>query len=193
MEQDLVVRYPNLFGAVTWGQVQCHFALLGDEPPVALVSNISIVPFVGDKVAQIELEAGRLEIIGGTLEPGESYREAIERELIEEAGARLLSLEPFGAWYCRSSAPSAYRSHIPHPDFVRLVALAEIEIVNLPEVPEGGEPVRFVHLLSVEAAAQSYTAQGRPELAELYLLADEIKRSNTLHVRAPSPIVGEEL
>ena len=171
MQQDLAPQYPNLFGPATWGPVQCRFALLESNPPAALVSNISIVPFAGDKVAQIELENGLLEIIGGTLEPGESYRGAIERELIEEAGARLLSLEPFGVWYCHSTAPIPYRPHIPHPDFYRLVAYAEVEIVGPPQVPEGGEPVRYVHLLPVEEAANSFRSQGRPELAELYLLA----------------------
>jgi 8-oxo-dGTP diphosphatase len=99
-QQDLAAQYPNLFGPVTWGPVECRFALLECAPLAELVSNITIVPFIGDRVVQIELEDGSLEIVGGTLEPGERYQEAIERELIEEAGARLLSLEPFGAWNC---------------------------------------------------------------------------------------------
>lgn len=175
MEQYLSARYPALFGPVAWGPAQCRFSLLEDEPPTSLVSNISIVPFVGDMVAQIELEDGRLEVIGGTLEAGESYRAAIERELVEEAGARLLSLELFGVWHCHSTAPTAYRLHIPHPNFCRLVAYAEIEIVGPPQVPEGGEPVRLARLLTVEDAASRYIAQGRRELAELYLLAEKVR------------------
>jgi 8-oxo-dGTP pyrophosphatase MutT (NUDIX family) len=176
MEQDLAAQYPNLFGPVTWGPVQCQFVLQESEPPAHLVSNISIVPFVGDKVIQIELDDGSLEIVGGTLEPGESYQEAIERELMEEAGARLLSLEPFGVWHCHSPAPSPFRPHIPHPDFYRLSAYAEIEIVGPPQLPEvGGERVRAVHVLPVEVAANNFRAQGRPELAELYLLAGSIR------------------
>ncbi|HYP19783.1 MAG TPA: NUDIX domain-containing protein [Chloroflexia bacterium] len=175
MERKLAREYPDLFGPVTWGPVQCRFALLGDEPPAHLVSNISIVPFVGSRAVQLELEDGSLEIIGGTLEPGESYREAIERELVEEAGARLLRLEPFGVWHCHSTAPTAYRPHIPHPDFYRLVAWAEVEIVGLPQVPEGGERVRQVHLLAVEEAAAAFRAHGRAELAELYLLAERVR------------------
>jgi 8-oxo-dGTP pyrophosphatase MutT (NUDIX family) len=171
MEQGLAAHYPALFATVTWGTVQCSFALLQNEPPARMVSNISIVPFVGGQVAQIELEDGSLEIIGGTLEPGETYREAIERELMEEAGARLLSLEPFGIWHCHSTAPTAYRPHIPHPHFYRLVARAEIEIVGPPQVPAGGERVRRVHVLPAEEAADHFRAQSRPELAELYLLA----------------------
>ena len=176
MEQDLAARYPNLFGPVAWGPVRCHFVLLDSEPSAHLVSNISIVPFVGDNVVQIELEDGSLEIVGGTLEPGESYREAIERELMEEAGAQLVSLKPFGAWRCHSSAPAPFRPHLPHPDFYRLSAYAEIEIVGTPQLPEeGGERVRTVHLLPVEEAANNFRAQGRLELAELYLLAERIR------------------
>jgi 8-oxo-dGTP pyrophosphatase MutT (NUDIX family) len=140
------------------------------------VSNISIVPFVGNNVVQIELEDGSLEIVGGTLEPGESYREAIERELMEEAGAQLVRLKTFGVWHCHSSAPAPFRPHIPHPDFYRLSAYAEIEIVGPPQLPgEGGEQVRTVHLLPVVAAANHFRAQGRPELAELYLLAERVR------------------
>jgi 8-oxo-dGTP diphosphatase len=178
-QNDVAAQYPDLFGPVTWGPVQCRFTLLENNPPAALVSNISIVPFVNDKVVQIELEDGSLEIVGGTLEPGENYREAIERELAEEAGARLLRLEPFAVWYCHSTAPTAYRPHIPHPDFYRLVAYAEVEIVGHPQVPEHGEQVRLVHVLPVQEAANRYRAQGRPELADLYLLAEKLKRDNT--------------
>jgi 8-oxo-dGTP pyrophosphatase MutT (NUDIX family) len=158
--------------------VQCLFSLLDSHPPAELVSNISIVPFVADKVVQLELEDGRVEIVGGTLEPGESYRQAIERELMEEAGARLLHLELFGTWHCHSNAPTPYRPHLPHPDFHRLVAYAEIDIIGPPRVPRDGEPVRWVRLLSVEEAAQRFTAQSRPELAELYLLAAKIRRDD---------------
>ena len=44
----------------------------------------------------LRLQTGEWEIPGGTLEAGESYIEAINRELIEEAGARLISFESFG-------------------------------------------------------------------------------------------------
>ena len=172
---DLPAIYPSLFGPVGWGPVQCRFALLEAEPPAQSVSNINIVPFVGDLAVLIELEGGTLEPVGGTLEPGETYLQAVERELMEEVGARLLSLELFGVWHCQSSAPAPFRPHIPHPEFYRLVAYGDIEIVGKPQSLEGAERVCHVHLLPVEEAANSYRANGRPELAELYLLAKRIR------------------
>lgn len=172
---DLTAHYSSLFGPVGWGPVQCRFALLETAPPEELVSNINIVPFVGDQAVLIELENDGLEPVGGTLEPGETYQQTVERELMEEAGGRLLSLELFGVWHCHSSAPAPFRPHIPHPDFCRLVAYGDVEIVAQPQTLEGAERVRHVHVLPVEEAADRFRAHGRAELAELYLLAKRIR------------------
>ena len=61
---------------------------------------------------------------------------------LEEAGARLLTFTPLGAWQCRSSAPTPYRAHQPHPTFYRLVGYGAVEVVGPPQNPVGSKAVR---------------------------------------------------
>ena len=63
------------------------------------------------------------------------------RELLEEAGAQLLTFELFGAWHCRSSAPAPYRPHLPHPESYRVVGYGEVALVGAPTNPPDGEQV----------------------------------------------------
>ena len=111
---------------------------------------------------------------GGTLEPGESYSNAISRELIEEAGARLITFEPFGAWHCFSTAPKPHRPHLPHPEFYRLVGYGAVEVIGSPENPEDGEQVASVVFVTIEEASQRFRSINRFELAELYQLTARI-------------------
>lgn len=162
---------PNLFGDTIWGALKCRFELRDSPPPASLISSVNIVPFVGGQVLMIRLQSGEWEIPGGTLEPGENHVHAIRRELVEEAGARLVTFEPLGAWRCHSSAPEPYRPHLPHPEFYRFVGYGEVEIITEPQSPVAGEQVALVECVAVEEASQRFLAVGRPELAELYLLA----------------------
>ena len=94
---------------------------------------------------------------GGTLEPDEPYLETLRRELLEEAGARLLTFTPLGAWHCQSVEPQPYRPHLPHPEFYRLVGWGQVELVGVPTSPAGAEQVAAVELVSAGG--------GRPALS----------------------------
>ena len=120
---DCANNYPNLFREMTWpgGPIQVRFRLLDNAPPSHLIANVNIVPWTSDGWLMIQLNDGSWEIPGGTLDPGETYLDTIRRELIEEAGASLKSFQIFGGWYCVSLASTPYRSHLPHPEFYRLV------------------------------------------------------------------------
>lgn len=108
-------RYPNLFQTNVWGQAISQFDV--DLPPEPLISNVNIVPFLDDeKCILIRLDNGNWEMPGETLEPDEHYQSALMRELMEEAGARLVSpFIVFGAWRFVSSTARPYRPHLRIP------------------------------------------------------------------------------
>ena len=168
--------FPNLFANTSWGTVTCTFEYLSEMPPLDLISNVNLVPFKGDRWLVLRLQTGEWEVPGGTLEPGESYSDAISRELIEEAGARLITFEPLGAWHCFSTAAKPYRPHLPHPEFYRLVGYGAVEIIGSPENPEDGEQVTSVEFVTIEEAAQRFRSINRFELAELYQLAARMQK-----------------
>jgi 8-oxo-dGTP diphosphatase len=174
VNQELqLTDFPHLFKEELWpgGPLQVRFELRETPPLANLIANVNIVSRVGDTWLIIKLADGSWEIPGGTLEPGESYFGAARRELLEEAGARLVSFRLFGAWHCTSLAAQPYRPHLPFPEFYRVVGMGEIELVQQPENPVDGEPVVQVELVAIETAIKRFAAMGRLDLAELYRLA----------------------
>lgn len=137
-------RYPHLFAATDLGisDLSAQFERL--TAPPANIASVNCVPFEGDECLVIVLGGENYDIPGGTLEPDEDYEQAVRRELIEEAGARLLSFQIIGAWKCHSNTPFPFRPHLPHPNFHRLVMAGEIETTGAPQNPADGEQVRRV-------------------------------------------------
>jgi 8-oxo-dGTP pyrophosphatase MutT (NUDIX family) len=148
-----------------------------------LIGNVNLVAFVGDLAVILWVAGGRLEIPGGTLEPGEGYLTALERELTEEAGARLLTFTHIGAWCCHSAAPEPYRPHLPHPDFYRVVGYGDVELMGRPTNPAGAEQITAVDLTSVEEASSLFRQWQRPDLAALYRLAHQERQASRLRTQ----------
>ena len=172
--------YPYLAQARRGDSQRWQFELRAAPPPAELISNVYAVSFVGARCLLIRMMHRQRQVwdlTGGTLEPGETYLDAIRRELMEEAGAQLLTFEPFGAWHCWSSAPAPYRPHLPHPESYRVVGYGEAALVGSPTNPPDGEQVIEVACVSVEEAVQRLRTSwpDRPELAELYQLAAALR------------------
>jgi SAM-dependent methyltransferase len=167
-------------GTWHWGAdaIEWTFAP-GDGWDLAGVTNVFLVPFVGDRIAVLRLADGRHASAGGTLEPGEHWCVTATRELMEEVGGRLGQggagplMHPFGILRCNSHAPEPYRPHQPHPITWRVAAWCEVELVGAPAVPEeGGEAVEEVVLASPDDVDRLLS----PWAAALTRLAADLRR-----------------
>lgn len=147
------------------------FALETTVPPIPQIQSVNVVPFVDDHCVLIGLEDGSITLPGGTIEPGESLYGAARRELLEEAGAAIHTLSLIGFWACHSEDAMPWRSHLPHPDFLRLVFWGDVTIVGAPENPADAERITSVEPLATAEAERRLRAPGRADLADLYALA----------------------
>lgn len=162
------------FEDTRWGTVSAKFQLAIPEPDQ--VSNVNVVPFIDNWVLIVRLEDDSYEVPGGTREANEGWLDTARRELLEEVGAHLRTFTPFGAWRCYSSTEKPYKPHLPHPEFYRVVAYGDVELIAQPTSPPDGEQIAAVELVPVEAAAAKFAASGRPDLADLYRLAARIRQ-----------------
>ena len=177
MMNDLEEKYPHLFKEVLWewGPTRARFIQLDEPPPADKISNINIVPRIGDQWALLQHKNGKWDIAGGTLEPGETYLQTIKRELIEEAGAKLLSFRLIGAWHCHSLAEKPYRPHLPFPEQYRLVGVGQIEIIHAPTNPLNAEQIARVECVDLQVAIKNFLSYMRRDLAELYQYAHDME------------------
>jgi 8-oxo-dGTP diphosphatase len=167
--------YPALFGTTraTWAPIDLRFELLTGAVDHSRLARAYVVPFVGDACVVVGFQNGDWGPAGGGLEPGESYLAAAERELAEEAGARLLSYTPFAVLHCHSRAASPYRAHLPHPDYDCLYGYGDVELVGPPQLRDGAERIVAVEVLPPAEAASFLAGKGQAWEADLYRLAAE--------------------
>ena len=168
-------KYPNLFNEVVWpwGPTRAKFVCLEELPPSELISNVNIVPRENGLWVMLQHTDDSWDIPGGTIEIGEDYMATLRRELIEEAGAELVSFSLLGAWHCFSMSVEPYRPHLPFPEYYRLVGVGEVRIIQLPTNPSNGEQVKGIGKVPLDIAVSRFAEIGRKDLAELYQLAGE--------------------
>lgn len=175
---DLDAQFPALARGIRWRNtalVGCR--LVTGEPDPARLQSVNMVPFVGDRAVVIALADGHIMLPGGTRERDETLLQTISHEMREETGYALDSCYPFAVLECISYNEKPWRDYLVHPRFERLVCFGEVHQVGAPENPEGAEHVATVELLGIEEAIAFLQEGDRPELADLYRLAAEIRQT----------------
>ena len=164
--------FPHLFNEHiwSWGPVKTLFE--PSEPPFELVSNINIVPFneTGWLIVRQQIGWG---IVGGTLEPGETYMDTLRRELLEEAGCELVNFELMGALRMEFLTEQPYRPHLPFPISYRLIGVGKVRRITTPTNPADGEEILEVATFGLEEACRRLEKRpdDGPLLAEIYRYA----------------------
>lgn len=173
---ELNERYPVLHRPDRWEWASITMQFQDRLPADRLVSSTHVVAFVGEEVILCRDRRPDVWFLpGGTREPGESVTASLERELLEEAGARLLGdFHPIGAHVGVSDAGQPYRPHLPHPEKAWLWGWAQAEIVGPPTMPDDGEQIDEVGTFPVAEAVRRAVAEGA-WLSELIAYAAECR------------------
>ncbi|MEJ7706149.1 MAG: NUDIX hydrolase [Nocardioidaceae bacterium] len=166
-------RFPDLFRDGYVDYADCRIRCTTAVAPTPLVSRLHLVAVTSEaEVLVCRSEQGWRFLPGGTREPGESLNDLARRELMEEAGALLMSeLRYFAAHVADSARKKPFRSHLPHPRTYWAYAVVDARVVGAPTNPPDGEDVVEVLTLTPFLAAD-FIEKHDPVHADLLRLAD---------------------
>lgn len=173
-DDAMSARFPLLFAPQRWewGGLDVRFSTA--PPPQELVTNIHVVGSCDGGVVLCRSVRDHWFLPGGTRERDESIEDCAARELLEEAGAQLISpLRWIGAHYAVSDLPEPYRPWQPHPNKAWLWCAADVALVAQPTNPPDGEQVVEVRVAAPDEAGELLRRRdgGRSWMADLLVLA----------------------
>lgn len=156
---------------IDFAQSDVQFAAAA--PPEEAVSRIHVVGRHRGGVVVCVVDHQKMRFLpGGTREPGETVEQNLDRELMEEAGARRTGPWSYlGAFRAYQNASEPYRSHLPYPVSYWAYAVADLDLVADPTNPPDGEQVSDVLTLPPTEAAD-FLAVHDPIHADVVRLAD---------------------
>jgi 8-oxo-dGTP diphosphatase len=174
----LAARFPHLFAAATWEWAASHVQFSTAIPDDALVTNVHVVCFAGDRIVLCEAGRGVWFLPGGGREPGEDVEQCVRRELREEAGASLAGpVRPIGAHYLTSYQDRPTRPGNPHPVRAILWCTADVVVDGEPTNPADGEQVVEVRAVPLGEARELAATDGAWS-PEMIALGAELHRSS---------------
>lgn len=161
---ELIAQYPALKSWTTPAGERVEFIPFDQSIEQEIITHSYTIPFIAQNTCVIPKRGnGKWWIAGGTTEVGETWRETLARELMEELGATLNFVQPFGA-YRTTGAEVTYR----------VVSWAEVELLNEPSDPDGERGIVEFKLIDPQDAPPHYESD-IAHLGAQYLLADQLR------------------
>ncbi len=125
IQDFLSTKVPAATASVNWGrlgiQLTASSYLYEEHPPAELITSVRAVVHIGGRVVVLENADGRHFLPGGRLDPPESYQEALEREIQEECGLKVVRTEFIGFAHLHHETPKQESYPYPYPDMFHLV------------------------------------------------------------------------
>ena len=112
-----------------WGggiELEVTGYLCSEAPPSELVSSVRAIVFDEDRVLVMTNLDGTHIVPGGRVEQGESFEEALRRELLEEAGVEVRVIAQIGVVHLRHTTPKPKNHPFPYPDFLWPIYAASV-------------------------------------------------------------------
>ncbi len=172
--KKLISEFPSLQGKLRNG----YAAFVPFEADVAnrMCASSYVIPFVSDTdCLMTRRENGQWVLPGGTLEAGETWIEAGNRELLEETGSLLNHIHAIGMYRCVSQADVPPRPHLPHPEHVRVVSWAHAKQVKRPSDPDIKSKIAEVRVVHYTEAKSLFGSES-PDFGGLYEFAYRAKQ-----------------
>ena len=131
MDDFLRGRTPAATSRSVWGRqgivLRISSYLDVGMPPADLVTSVRGVVRRTGKVIVLTNRDGSHYLPGGRLEPGESYREALAREVEEECGLIVVRATRIGFTHLQHETARPVDYPYPYPDMFHLVYVVEAE------------------------------------------------------------------